>query len=58
MPDRVKCLHALVAYELAVPGANPLGHEAVLAAGEWWRAGPCVASPAGHPQEPRQAAAT
>ena len=24
MPDRVKCLHALVAHELAVPGANPL----------------------------------
>ena len=28
MPDRVKCLHALVAHELAVPGANPLGREA------------------------------
>jgi hypothetical protein len=25
MPDRVKCLHALAAHELAVPGANPLG---------------------------------
>ncbi len=25
MPGRVKCLHALVAHELAVPGANPLG---------------------------------
>jgi hypothetical protein len=46
MPDRVKCLHALVAYELAVPGASPLGHEAVLAAGEWWQAGPCVTVPA------------
>ena len=23
MPDRVKCLHALVAHELAVPGATP-----------------------------------
>ena len=43
MPDRVKCLHALVAHELAVPGANPLGREAVQAAGEWWRSGPCVA---------------
>jgi uncharacterized protein len=42
MPDRVKCLHALVAHELAVPGANPLGAEAAQAAGEWWRSGPCV----------------
>ena len=42
MPDRVKCLHALVAHELAVPGANPLGREAILAMGEWWAAGPCV----------------
>jgi uncharacterized protein len=46
MPDRVKCLHALVAHELAAPGQNPLGSEAARAAGEWWRAGPCVASPA------------
>ncbi len=45
MPDRVKCLHALVAHELAAPGQNPLGAEAARAAGEWWRAGPCV-SPA------------
>ena len=37
MPDRVKCLHALVAQELAVPGSNPLGAEAVRAAGPWWR---------------------
>jgi uncharacterized protein len=42
MPDRVKCLHALAAHELAVPGTNPLGAEAVRAAGEWWEAGPCV----------------
>jgi hypothetical protein len=46
MPDRVKCLHALVAHELAAPGANPLGAEAARAAGEWWRAGPCVTRPA------------
>jgi uncharacterized protein len=46
MPDRVKCLHALVAHELAAPGQNPLGSEAARAAGEWWRAGPCVAPPA------------
>jgi hypothetical protein len=51
MPDRVKCLHALVAHELAVPGASPLGREALLAAGEWWRPGPCVAVP----PEPRAA---
>lgn len=43
MPDRVKCLHALVAHELAVPGANPFGREAILAMGPWWRTGPCVA---------------
>jgi hypothetical protein len=44
MPGRVKCLHALVAHELAVPGANPLGREAADAAGEWWTAGPCVSA--------------
>jgi hypothetical protein len=43
MPDRVKCLHALAAHALAVPGVNPLGAEAAEAAGEWWQAGPCVA---------------
>lgn len=42
MPDRVKCLHALAAHALAVPGVNPLGEEAVRAAGHWWEAGPCV----------------
>jgi hypothetical protein len=44
MPDRVKCLHALAAHELAVPGANPLGRQAAEAAGAWWEAGPCVGS--------------
>ena len=30
MPDRVKCLHVLVAHALAAgPGVNPLGDEAV-----------------------------
>ncbi|WP_055480545.1 DUF501 domain-containing protein [Sphaerimonospora mesophila] len=48
MPDRVKCLHALVAHELAVPGANPFGREALDALPEWWADGPCVAAePAG-----------
>ena len=42
MPERVKCLHALAAHELAAPGANPLGAEALAAAGPWWEAGPCV----------------
>jgi len=42
MPDRVKCLHALAAYELAVPGSNPFGCETVTAAGAWWSRGPCV----------------
>ena len=42
MPERVKCLHALAAHALAVPGANPLGAEAAGAAGPWWRDGPCV----------------
>ena len=42
MPERVKCLHALAAHALAAPGVNPLGTEAVMAAGEWWDGGPCV----------------
>jgi hypothetical protein len=30
MPDRVKCLHVLIAHSLAKgPGVNPLGDEAV-----------------------------
>jgi hypothetical protein len=42
MPTRVKCLHVLVAHELAVPGANPLGREALEALGDWGSGGPCV----------------
>jgi hypothetical protein len=42
MPARVKCLHALVAHELAVPGANPLGREALDALPDWWLTGKCV----------------
>ncbi len=45
MPVRVKCLHALMAHELAVPGVNPLGREALDSAGEWWADGPCVPGP-------------
>ena len=43
MPDRVKCLHVLVAHALAEgPGANPLGDEGLAALPPWWRQGPCV----------------
>jgi hypothetical protein len=42
MPERVKCLHALAAHELAEPGTNPLGRAALEAAGPWWSCGPCV----------------
>ena len=52
MPDRVKCLHALAAHELAVEGSNPLGREAVQAAGSWWAAGRCVTVPPAVPAAP------
>lgn len=42
MPERVKCLHVLVAHELAVPGANPLGREALDALPDWSAGGRCV----------------
>ena len=45
MPDRVKCLHALLAHELATGDVNPFGREALDAAGPWWQAGPCVLEP-------------
>ncbi|MDS1272167.1 DUF501 domain-containing protein [Lipingzhangella sp. LS1_29] len=37
MPQRVKCLHALVAQELARPGSNPLGREALDLLPQWWQ---------------------
>jgi hypothetical protein len=44
MPDRVKCLHVLVAHSLAAgPGVNPLGDEAIDLLPEWWANGPCTA---------------
>ena len=49
MPARVKCLHALMAHELAVPGANPLGREAAESAGAWWADGRCVPGTASAP---------
>ena len=45
MPDRVKCLHAHVAHELAT-GCNPFGREALEALGDWGSGGPCL-SPEG-----------
>lgn len=45
MPARVKCLHTLVAHELAVPGSNPLGREALALLPKWWKRGPCVSVP-------------
>jgi hypothetical protein len=43
MPDRVKCLHVLVAHALAVgAGVNPLGDETLALLEPWWAAGPCV----------------
>jgi hypothetical protein len=43
MPDRVKCLHVLVAHALAAgAGVNPLGDEALAMLPPWWSDGPCV----------------
>src|SRR4051794_25678624 len=42
MPRRVKCLHALVGHELAQPGSNPFGAEALELLADWWADGPCV----------------
>ena len=42
MPDRVKCLHSLVAHSLAAgPGVNPLGDEALAKLPKWWQDAPC-----------------
>ena len=51
MPDRVKCLHVLVAHSLAAgPGVNVLGDEALVmlesdGARDWGARGPCVTPP-------------
>jgi uncharacterized protein len=47
MPERVKCLHALAAHELAAGAVNPFGREALDAVGNWWASGPCVPGAAG-----------
>ncbi len=42
MPDRVKCLHALVAHALACgPGVNPVGDAALAMLDPWWLERPC-----------------
>ncbi len=42
MPDRVKCLHALVGHALAAgPGVNPFGDEVLDRIGAFW-ARPCL----------------
>ena len=42
MPDRVKCLHSLIAHSLgAGAGVNPLGDEALAALPPWWENGRC-----------------
>jgi uncharacterized protein len=54
MPDRVKCLHALLAHALAVgPGVNPFGDETLALAQPWWADGPCVTSGAESGPPPR-----
>jgi hypothetical protein len=38
MPNRVKCLHAVVGHALAAgPGVNPFGDEALAQIGEFWQ---------------------
>ncbi len=45
MPDRVKCLHVLVAHSLARgPGVNPLGDEALGLLADWWTPTSCAAA--------------
>jgi len=43
MPDRVKCLHALVGHSLAAgPGVNPIGDRALAMMAETWRPDRCA----------------
>lgn len=43
MPDRVKCLHALIAHSLAAgDGVNPIGELALAKLPNWWETGACV----------------
>lgn len=50
MPDRVKCLHVLVAHSLAIgEGVNPLGDEALALLPDWAARGQCVDVPGDAP---------
>ena len=43
MPDRVKCLHALLAHALAAgPGVNPFGDQTLALVRQWWPTGDCA----------------
>jgi len=43
MPDRVKCLHSIIAHSLAAgEGVNPLGDEARERLPKWWLNGDCI----------------
>jgi hypothetical protein len=43
MPERVKCLHALLAHSLAAgPGVNPFGDETLELVRQWWPDGACA----------------
>jgi hypothetical protein len=47
MPERVKCLHALLAHRLAAgPGVNPIGDRVAERLGEFWRSA-CGSDPVG-----------
>ena len=42
MPNRVKCLHSLIAHSLSAgPDVNPLGDEALAKLPQWWEGNPC-----------------
>ena len=42
MPDRVKCLHSLIAHSLSAGAqVNPLGDEALSRLPKWWLDNPC-----------------
>jgi uncharacterized protein len=43
LPDRVKCLHALVGHALAAgPGVSPMGDQAIEMLPEWWQRSSCA----------------
>ena len=45
MPERVKCLHSLIAHSLAAgEGVNLLGDEALAKLPIWWNENPCARS--------------